>query len=435
MNKRSASLIVFMAVALIIGITGNSYGVIGEYVYSYPYAWDKKPGEVAVILEQWGTLNIYQLQPVMTKFDNFGYNDESKGPEGRTGTLYWRKVKFKYGKEDIELIFAMDERSLHQKSIPPIHRIGVRKKEGQITFEEMYQHDINTGGWVHWIKAFPENESVDMAGIQPKRIWAEITWKINDKFWLTRDLLVPKGNLSSAREFELTNFYGTLKVVQQKEAQQELDFKDAISMILMEMRGFEFVDDTIEHLQSLDETRKLRTGDCEDLTSAFLVLAKEYGISSENLGMNLLRVKIRDNLYNIHAIPLVFDGDRWRYMQTFEPGSDLVPIDEYNQKKLSEFADQDVEIYNFYGLHDDGRIEVLKNDLKIELDSSLSEWVDVKLQRAKEHKFIPLISENEIRKEFDRRLEGYTPDERKKLLQDFSNRLKSPSKTETKIGG
>ena len=173
----------------------------------------------------------------------------------------------------------------------------------------------------------------------------------------------------------------------------------------------------------------MRTGDCEDLTSAFLVLAKEYGTSLENLGVNLLRVKIRDNLYNIHAIPLVFDGNRWHYMQTFEPGSDLKPIDDYNQEKLSEFTEQDVEIYNFYGLHAGGRIEVLKNDLKIELDSSLSEWVDVKLQRAKEYKFIPLISEEEIRKEFDKRLEGYTPDERKRLLQDFSNKLKSPSKT------
>jgi hypothetical protein len=417
-----------LAVALIIGIAGNSYSSIGEYVYSYPYAWDKKPGEVAKVLELWGKLNIYELKPLLTKFDNYGYNDDSKGPEGRTGTLYWRKIKFKYGKEDIELIFAMDERALHQKSIPPIHRIGVRKKEGRITYEEMYHHDIKTGGWIHWIKAFPENESFDMDGVQPKRIWSEITWKINDKFWLTRDLLVPKGNLSSAREFELTNFYGTLKAVQQKEAEQELDFSDAVSEILMEMRGFDFVDDPVEHLQSLNETRRKRTGDCEDLTNAFLVLAKEYGTSLENLGMNLMRVKIRDNLYNIHAIPLAFDGDRWRFMQTFEPGSDLKPIDDYNQEKLSEFAEQDVEIYNFYGLHAGGRIEVLKNDLKIELDSSLSEWIDVKLERAKEHKFIPLISEEEIREEFDRRLEGYTPNERKKLLQDFSNKLKSPSK-------
>ena len=429
MNQRSASLIVFLAVAVTIGIAGNPYGAVGDYVYSYPYAWDKKPGEVVVVLDLWGKLNLYKLQPVMTKFDNYGNNDESKGPEGRTGTLYWRKVKFKYGKEEIELIFAVDERSLHQKSIPPIHRIGVRKKEGQITYEEMYQHDIKTGGWVHWIKAFPENESIDMTGVHPKRLWSEITWKINDKFWLTRDLLVPKGNLSSTREFELTHFYGTLKAVQQKEAQQNLDFNEAISMILMEMRGFEFVDDTMEHLQSLEETRRKRTGDCEDLTNAFLVLAKEYGTSLKNLGMNLLRVKIRDNLYNIHAIPLVFDEERWRYMQTFEPGSDLKPIDEYNRKKLSEFAEQDAEIYNFYGLHEGGRIEVLKNDLKIELDSDLSEWIDVKLQRAKAYKFIPLISEKEIREEFDRRLEGYTADERKRLLQEFSNKLKSPSKT------
>ena len=429
MNKKSACLIVFLSIGLIIGITGNSYGAIGEYVYSYPYAWDKKPGEVTEILELWGTLNIPKLKPLLTKFDNFGYNDVSKGPEGRTGTLYWRKIKFKYGKEDIELIFAMDERSLHQKSIPPIHRIGVRKKEGRITYEEMYQHDIKTGGWVHWIKAFPENESTDMAGIQPKRIWAEIRWKINDKFWLTRDLLVPRGNLSSAGEFELTNFYGTLKAVQQKEAEQELEFSDAVSEILMEMRGFDFMDDPVEHLQSLSETRRLRTGDCEDLTNAFLVLAREYGTSLEHLGMNLLRVKIRDNLYNIHAIPLVFDGERWQYMQTFEPGSDLALIDDYNREKLSEFAEQDVEIYNFYGLHDGGRIVVLKNDLKIELDASLSEWIDVKLQRAKENKYAPLISEEEIRQEFDRRLEEYTPDERKRLLQDFSNKLKSPSST------
>jgi hypothetical protein len=427
MNKRSASLIALLAVSLIIGMAGNSHCYIGDYVYCYPYAWDKKPGEVATILELWGTLNIYKLKPVMTKFDNYGNNDDSKGPEGRTGTLYWRKVKFKYGKEDIELIFAMDERSLHQKSIPPIHRIGVRKKVGPITYEEMYQHDIKTGGWVHWIKAFPENESVDMTGIQPKRIWSEITWKINDKFWLTRDLLVPKGNLSFAREFEFTNFYGTLKAVQQKEAKQELEFSDAISTILREMRGFEFIDDTIEHLQSLNETRKLRTGDCEDFTRAFLVLAKEYGTRIENLGMNLLRVKIRDNLYNIHAIPLVYDGNRWLYMQTFEPGCDLKPIDEYNAEKLSEFSEEDVEIYNFYGLHDGGRIKVLKNDLKLELDSSLSEWVNVRLQRAKQANFIPLITEEEIRKEFDRRLERYTPDERKRLLEDFSKKLKSPA--------
>ncbi|MEJ2164705.1 MAG: hypothetical protein P8X90_04190 [Desulfobacterales bacterium] len=429
MNKKSASLTFLLAVAMLIGIAGNSYCAIGEYVYSYPYAWDKKPEEVAVILELWGRLDLYQLQPLITKFDNYSYNDDSRGPEGRTGTLYWRKVQFLYGKEDIELIFAMDERSLHEKSIPPIHRIGVRKKKDRVIYEEMYQHDIKTGGWIHWIKAFPEDESVDMAGIQPKRIWSEIIWKINDKFWLTRDLLVPKGNLSSAKEFELTHFYGTLKAVQQKAAEQELNLNDAMSMVLKEMRGFEFVDDAIEHLQSLDETRKLKTGDCEDLTNAFLVLAREYGTSLENLGINLMRVKIRDNLYNIHAIPLVFDGHHWLYMQTFEPGSELKPIDEYNQEKLSEFAEQEVEIYNFYGLHEDGRIEVLKNDSKIKLDSTLSEWIDTKLQRAKEHKFIPLISEKEIRDEFDRRLEGYTPDERKRLLQEFSNKLKSPSKT------
>jgi len=428
MNKRRASLLGFWAVALIICIAGNSYGNIGDYVYSYPYAWDKKPGEVTKVLELWGILNLYKLQPLVTKFDNYGYNDESKGPEGRTGTIYWRKVKFEYGNENIELIFAMDERSLHQKSIPPIHRIGVRKKEGRITYEEMYQHDIKTGGWVHWIKAFPENASIEMAGIHPKRIWAEIIWKINDKFWLTRDLLVPKGNLSSTREFELTHFYGTLKTVQQKEAKQKLNFNDAISMILKEMRGFEFQDDSIEHLQSLDETRRLKTGDCEDLTSAFLVLAKEYGTSLENMGINLLRVKIRDNLYNIHAIPLVFNGNRWSYMQTFTPGSELEPIDAYNESKLSELADQEVEIYKFYGLHEGGRVEVLKRDLRIELPSSLSEWVDVKLQRAKDYKFIPLISEEEIREEFDRRLDGYTADERKRLLQDFSSKLKSPSK-------
>lgn len=433
MNKRSATLSAFLAVAFIIGIAGNTFSAIGEYVYSYPYAWDKKQGEVAVVLDLWGSLNLHKLQPVITKFDNYGNNDDSRGPEGRTGTLYWRKIKFQYGKEDLELIFAMDERSLHQKSIPPIHRIGVRKIEDQIFYEEMYQHDIKTGGWVHWIKAFPKNDSIDMTGIQPKRIWSEITWKINDKFWLTRDLLVPKGNLSSAREFELTHFYGTLKAVQQKAVEKELNLGDAMSKILMEMRGFEFVDDTVEHLQSLNETRRKRTGDCEDLTNAFLVLAKEYGTSLENLGINLLRVKIRDNLYNIHAIPLVFDGNHWRYMQTFTPGSDLEPIDEYNQKKLTEFAEQDVEIYNFYGLHESGRIEILRNDLNIELDSSLNEWMDVKLQRAKKYKFIPLISEEEIRKEFDRRLEGYTADERKKLLQDFSNKLKRPSKT--KIGG
>ena len=182
MNKRSASLIGFWAVALIICFAGNSYGNIGDYVYSYPYAWDKKPGEVAKVLELWGVLDLYKLKPLVTKFDNYGNNDESKGPEGRTGTIYWRNIKFKYGIEDIELIFAMDERSLHQKSIPPIHRIGVRKKEGRITYEEMYQHDIKTGGWVHWIKAFPENESIEMTGIHPKRIWAETIWKINDKF-------------------------------------------------------------------------------------------------------------------------------------------------------------------------------------------------------------------------------------------------------------
>jgi len=105
----------------------------------------------------------------------------------------------------------------------------------------------------------------------------------------------------------------------------------------------------------------------------------------------------------------------------------LEPIDEYNGKKLSEFAEEDVEIYNFYGLHDGGRIEVLKNDLKLELDSSLSKWVNVRLQRAKQAKFIPLITEEEIRKEFDKRLDRYTPDERKRLLRDFSNKLKSPS--------
>lgn len=429
MNKKSASLTFLLAAAMIIGIAGNSYCAIGEYVYSYPYAWDKKPGEVAVILELWGQLDLYQLQPLITKFDNYSYNDDSRGPEGRTGTLYWRKVQFPFGKEDIELIFAMDERSLHQKAIPPIHRIGVRKKKDRVIYEEMYQHDIKTGGWIHWIKAFPEDESVDMAGIQPKRIWSEIIWKINDKFWLTRDLLVPKGNLSSAREFELTHFYGTLKAVQQKAAKQELNLNDAMSMVLMEMRGFEFVDDAVEHLQPLDETRRLKTGDCEDLTNAFLVLAREYGTGLENLGINLMRIKIRDNLYNIHAIPLVFDGDQWLYMQTFEPGSDLKPIDEYDQEKLSEFAEQDVEIYNFYGLHADGRIEVLRNDSKIQLDSTLSEWIDAKLQRAKEHKFIPLISEKEIRDEFDKRLEGYTPDERKRLLQEFSKKLKSPSKS------
>ena len=427
MKKISVGLILFLAVAMTVGIAGNSFGNIAEYVYSYPYVWDKKPGEVSVILELWGKLNLYKLQPVITKFDNHSYNDESRGPEGRTGTLYWRKVKFTYGKEDIELIFAMDERSLHQKSIPPIHRIGVRKKEGRITYEEMYQHDIKTGGWVHWIKAFPENNTIDMTGISPKQIWSEIAWKINDRFWLTRDLLVPKGNLSTAREFELTHFYGTLRAVQQKAAEQDLDPGEAMSRILMELRGFKFVDDTMEHLQSIDETRRLKTGDCEDLTNAFLVLAREYGIDLENLGINLMRVKIRDNLYNIHAIPLVFDGDRWRYMQTFEPGSDLKPLDVYNREMLSEFAEQDVEIYNFYGLHELGRIEVLKNDLKIDLDSSLSEWLDVKLQRAKQHKYIPLISEKEIRDEFDRRLEGYTPDERKRLLQDFSKKLKSPS--------
>ena len=206
-----------------------------------------------------------------------------------------------------------------------------------------------------------------------------------------------------------------------------------MSMILQEMRGFEFVDDTMEHLQSLDETRRKRTGDCEDLTNAFLVLAREYGTRLENLGINLLRVKIRDNLYNIHAIPLVFNGQRWRYMQTFTPGADLEPIDVYNREKLSEFADQDVEIYNFYGLHADGRIEVLKNDLRIELDANLSEWIEVKLQRAKAYKFIPLISEEEIRQEFDRRLEGYTAEERTRLLQEFSDKLQRPS--QTKIGG
>ncbi len=433
MYKRVRSLTIFLAVGLTIGIAGNSSGAIGEYVYSYPYAWDKKPGEIAVVLDLWGKLNLRKLQPVITKFDNYGNNDNSRGPEGRTGTLYWRKIAFKYGKEDLELIFAVDERSLHQKSIPPIHRIGVRKKKDQIIYEEMYQHDIKTGGWVHWIKAFPENESVDMTGIEPKRIWSEIRWKINDKFWLTRDLLVPKGNLSSAGEFELTHFYGTLKAVQQKAAKQDLKLSDAMALILMEMRGFEFVDDTMEHLQSIDETRRKRTGDCEDLTNAFLVLAREYGTPLENLGINLLRIKIRDNLYNIHAIPLVFDGQRWRYMQTFTPGADLEPIDEYNQEKLSEFADQEVEIYNFYGLHEDGRIEVLKNDLRIELDASLSEWIDVKLQRAKAYKYSPLISEEEIRKEFDRRLKGYSVEERKKLLQEFSNKLKSP--TNTKIGG
>jgi len=146
------------------------------------------------------------------------------------------------------------------------------------------------------------------------------------------------------------------------------------------------------------------------------------------MGINLLRVKIRDNLYNIHAIPLVFNGNRWSYMQTFTPGSELEPIDAYNESKLSELADQEVEIYNFYGLHEGGRVEVLKRDLRIELPSSLSEWVDVKLQRAKDYKFIPLISEEEIREEFDRRLDGYTADERKRLLQDFSSKLKSPSK-------
>jgi hypothetical protein len=123
--------------------------------------------------------------------------------------------------------------------------------------------------------------------------------------------------------------------------------------------------------------------------------------------------------------PLVFDEDRWRYMQTFEPGSDLKPIDEYNQKQISEFAAQDVEIYNFYGLHEDGRIEVLKKGLKIELDSSLGEWLDVKLQRAKKYKFTPLISEEEIRQELDRRLEGYSAEERKRLLQEFTGKLKS----------
>ena len=433
MNNKSATLSIFLAILALIGIAGNSFSAIGEYEYSYPYAWDKKPGEVAVVLDLWAELNLRKLQPVITKFDNYGNNDVSRAPEGRTGTLYWRKITFEYGKEDLELIFAVDERSLHQKSIPPIHRIGVRKIEDQVIYEEMYQHDIKTGGWVHWIKAFPENESIDMTGIEPKRIWAEIRWKINDKFWLTRDLLVPKGNLSSAREFELTHFYGTLKAVQQKAEEQNLSLNDAMSMILMEMRGFEFVDDTMEHLQSLDETRRKRTGDCEDLTNVFLVLAREYGTRLENLGINLMRVKIRDNLYNIHAIPLVFDGQHWLYTQTFTPGADLEPINDYNQKKLSEYVDQDVEIYNFYGLHEEGRIEVLKNDLRIELDSTLNEWIGVKLQRAKEYKFIPLISEEEIRKEFDRRLEGYSAEERKKILQEFSNKLKSPSKT--KIGG
>ena len=114
-------------------------------------------------------------------------------------------------------------------------------------------------------------------------------------------------------------------------------------------------------------------------------------------------------------------------MQTFEPGCDLKPIDEYNVEKLSEFSEEDVEIYNFYGLHDGGRIKVLKNDLKLELDSSLSEWVNVRLQRAKQANFIPLITEEEIRKEFDRRLERYTPDERKRLLEDFINKLIIPS--------
>ena len=69
MNKRSASLIALLAVSLIISMAGNAYCVIGDYVYCYPYAWDKKPGEVATILELWGTLNIYKLKPVMTKFE------------------------------------------------------------------------------------------------------------------------------------------------------------------------------------------------------------------------------------------------------------------------------------------------------------------------------------------------------------------------------
>ena len=412
-----------MKTATLAAVTLASLTATAAPASEYPfYPWDEKPKEITQVLSRCASFDYERLGTLMGEFDCHANNDPS---HGETGAIRWRKVAFHYGEDLYELTLAIDERSLYIKPLPCLHRITVRKWEDSSIYAETYQYDFATGGWLHWIKSFPKNSQTNLTKM-PKIIWPEALWKINDKFWLVPDMLVPKGDLSTVGEFAFTHFHTTLQHIQDTKPQKTLDLEEALYRIRARMALFEYKPDLTEHLQLENETEELKTGDCEDFTLYFLALARRYGIPLNHLGITMTRTRVGVKIFDVHVVPLVLDGGCWLHMDTLKPGSELVPVEPYIHELLSRWDIDDLDVYNFCGLSQNGEVVAFKGELRLRLPCTLGEWMEKRMERAKSQNFMPLITEEEIRAELERRLTAYSDNERKEVLRRLVEQLRRP---------
>lgn len=84
----------------------------------------------------------------------------------------------------------------------------------------------------------------------------------------------------------------------------------------------------LDHLQSIEETLRLRTGDCEDFTLLILWKLRQMGVPIENLGFYCV---LSQDCKTGHIAPMIKIGEEWSIIESVPPAAAVVPIGYYSR--------------------------------------------------------------------------------------------------------
>ena len=189
-----------------------------------------------------------------------------------------------------------------------------------------------------------------------------------------------------AKENVLTHIKRIRNLVRETEVVERPVFAKALSKSLDRIRSLEYQLDIFEHLQTPEETDRLRKGDCEDLTSEFLLKMRTSGVPLDRLGLYIHILPSGGN----HISPIFQDGQgKWLILNIYPPKEKLdevlsgkiCSLKEISPEELNGFVlhrqlilrASDISVYLIKGLDDNSKVEIEEGYDVIKM--SWDEWL------------------------------------------------------------
>lgn len=161
------------------------------------------------------------------------------------------------------------------------------------------------------------------------------------------------------------------KLIQKTKVSKALSYEEALDKSINEVRSFGYKQDDVGHLQTIEETRRLRTGDCEDFTNWFLWRMRSYGMPIHRLGICIMSVTEKSLA---HFMPIFQDDEGKWWNISMAPNlveEDVVPREIYSMEKIfvedldkfvlrrqTVWRTRDLTTYLIKGLNDDSPVHI-----------------------------------------------------------------------------